>query len=434
MTPLQILAASARPLDEVFVDRIRRANRWKQFGRSVDPRNNGGHTGKQRELPLMEAEQEDAQLDDSGLRHVRPDEVAAAVLLGRGLDRHRDVLRRLDRPTSITVIEVPSPNLVDLVEKSLKDLVLSELDIINGDRCETGDDLMTVDGVAIFSRGIAADKKTSKKVNSSFGAAVQRGCAIIGIASDPDRTLPSELVRLSDARIALPPFDAESVAVIIQAITGRKPAAVPDDVARRASTDALMACVRPDFGARGSLRRLQTLLCSDRANAGPALGELHGLGAARAWGEGLAADLCEYKAGRLPWSEIDRGALITGAPGTGKTTFARALARAADVHFVATSYSNWQSNGDGHLGFVTKAIRAVFAEARERKPSILFIDEIDTLPARGTSTRHDEWWTAITNSLLEELDGFERREGVIVIAACNNPSRLDPALVRAGRL
>mgnify|MGYP001795705843 CR=1 FL=1 len=64
-----------------------------------------------------------------------------------------------------------------------------------------------------------------------------------------------------------------------------------------------------------------------------------------------------------------------------------------------------------------------------QNPSILFIDEIDTLPARGTGKWNDDWWTSITNTLLECLDGFERREGVVVIAACNDPSRLDPALV-----
>jgi ATP-dependent Zn protease len=83
---------------------------------------------------------------------------------------------------------------------------------------------------------------------------------------------------------------------------------------------------------------------------------------------------------------------------------------------------------------VTQAIRKVFAEARQKAPCILFIDEIDSLPARGSTTRYDEWWTAITNCLLEEMDGAERREGVIVISACNNPDRLDPALVRSGRL
>jgi ATP-dependent Zn protease len=118
----------------------------------------------------------------------------------------------------------------------------------------------------------------------------------------------------------------------------------------------------------------------------------------------------------------------------GKTALARAVAGEANVHFVATSYAQWQSHREGHLGHVTQAIRNAFAEARQNSPSILFIDEIDSIPARGSGKWNDDWWTSITNALLECLDGFERREGIVVIAACNDAARLDPALVRAGRL
>jgi ATP-dependent Zn protease len=181
------------------------------------------------------------------------------------------------------------------------------------------------------------------------------------------------------------------------------------------------------------LRRLLDTQGSDE-NAGPLLSEMHGLGPAKQWGLDLAADLRAYVAGKLPWSACAKGLLLSGPPGTGKTSYARALSREAGVHFIATSYAAWQSHKDGHLGSVTAAIRKTFAEAAENQPCIVFCDEIDTLPARGKSARHDDWWSAIVNTLLEQLDGFERREGVVVVAACNDPSRLDPALVRAGRL
>jgi len=129
------------------------------------------------------------------------------------------------------------------------------------------------------------------------------------------------------------------------------------------------------------------------------------------------------------------GALITGKPGVGKTSFARALAREAGVFFTATSYAQWQAHKEGHLGHVTQAIRNVFAEAQKNSPAIIFIDEIDTIPARGKGKWNDDWFGAITTCLLEMLCGFESREGLVVIAACNSdPSLLDPALVRAGRL
>jgi ATP-dependent Zn protease len=138
----------------------------------------------------------------------------------------------------------------------------------------------------------------------------------------------------------------------------------------------------------------------------------------------------------LPWSAVSGHAvLLYGPPGTGKTTYARALARecGAGVALIQSSYSEWQAFKEGHLGNVVGAIRKVFADARAKAPCILFIDEIDSLPARGTSTRHDEWWRAVTNCVLEEFTA--ENEGVVVIAACNSrPDRLDPALIRSGRL
>lgn len=167
---------------------------------------------------------------------------------------------------------------------------------------------------------------------------------------------------------------------------------------------------------------------------GPRLEDLHGYGAAGLWGRRLLETLCDYRAGRLTWGDVDGGALLVGPPGTGKTLFASALARSTGLQFFPTSYAGWQSAGEGHLGTVLKELRRVFAEASANAPSLIFIDEIDTLQARGSTGRHDDWWRSIINALLESLDGTSRREGVIVIAACNDDRGLDPALVRSGRL
>ena len=440
MTTVQRLATAARPLAEVLVDRLRAANRPSPLDRlrrrhdDEDGSCDGG-SAAQTGLPFGEDE-EYAGRYEPPLRPLRPDEVAAAVLLGRALDQDRDVLRRLQDPATIAVIEVPSPDFVEPVERVLRDIVLgADVRVIDGDRCKPGDEATAPGSVILFTRNDDIDKKTLAGGNAAFGAAVQRQGAIIGIAADPDRLLPSDLVRLAEDRIVLPPLDAEGVAAVIEAITGRKPPQVDEELSHAVTLGALVAGVRADLGAVGSLKRLRRLVGRDRSTRSvPSLADLHGLGAARAWGESLVADLRDYQAGRLSWNDVNRGILVSGPPGTGKTTFAKTLAATARVHFIATSYSEWQSNGEGHLGYVTKAIRKIFAEARRHQPTIIFIDELDTLPARGSTTRRDDWWTSITNCLLEELDGFERREGVVVIAACNDPSRLDPALVRAGRL
>ena len=290
--------------------------------------------------------------------------------------------------------------------------------------------------VALFKRKDEEKSKKSSTDDAELAAAVQRRCAILGIAADADRLLPRGLVRLAEHRIVVPALDATAVAAVIEAVTGRRPGAVDDELARRVTLEALAIAVRGDLGAERSLARLTSLLGSKVTDAEPAprLGELHGLGPAKDWALALIRDLSDYAAGRCQWASVDRGLLITGPAGVGKTALARAVAGEANVHFVATSYAQWQSHREGHLGHVTQAIRNAFAEARQNSPAILFIDEIDTIPARGTGRWNDDWWTSITNALLECLDGFERREGVVVIAACNDAARLDPALVRAGRL
>ncbi len=125
--------------------------------------------------------------------------------------------------------------------------------------------------------------------------------------------------------------------------------------------------------------------------------------------------------------------LLVGPPGTGKTTLARAIAKEAELRFVVASASAWQSVG--HLGDHLRAMRASFAEARRYAPSILFIDEIDTVGNRDRLSGHNaQYGIEVVNALLELISAQDPERPVIVIAASNAPERVDPALRRAGRL
>ncbi|EJC75777.1 ATP-dependent Zn protease [Rhizobium leguminosarum bv. trifolii WSM2012] len=160
-----------------------------------------------------------------------------------------------------------------------------------------------------------------------------------------------------------------------------------------------------------------------------------GFGEASVWALELKKDLQDWRDGKLDWTDVDKGCLLYGPPGTGKTKFAAALAAECEMHLTATSISKWQSNGDGALGDMLKAMYRTFASAKENAPSLLFLDEFDSIGDRAKfPSRHADYSTQVVNGLLECLDGIDGREGVVVVGACNHPQRIDPALIRSGRL
>jgi cell division protease FtsH len=131
--------------------------------------------------------------------------------------------------------------------------------------------------------------------------------------------------------------------------------------------------------------------------------------------------------GRIP-----KGVLLVGAPGTGKTLLARAIAGEANVPFFSMSGSDFV---EMFVGVGASRVRDLFIQGKKHAPCIIFIDEIDAVGRHrgaGLGGGHDEREQTL-NQLLVEMDGFESNEGVIIVAATNRPDVLDPALIRPGR-
>ena len=131
--------------------------------------------------------------------------------------------------------------------------------------------------------------------------------------------------------------------------------------------------------------------------------------------------------GRIP-----KGVLLVGAPGTGKTLLARAIAGEAGVPFFSISGSDFV---EMFVGVGASRVRDLFVQGKKQAPCLVFIDEIDAVGRHrgaGLGGGHDEREQTL-NQLLVEMDGFEANEGVILIAATNRPDVLDPALLRPGR-
>ena len=130
--------------------------------------------------------------------------------------------------------------------------------------------------------------------------------------------------------------------------------------------------------------------------------------------------------------QMPKGVLLVGPPGTGKTLIARAVAGEAGVPFFSISGSDFV---EMFVGMGAARVRDLFVQAREKAPCIIFIDELDAIgKARGAGMigGHDEREQTL-NQLLVEMDGFDTRVGIVIMAATNRPEVLDPALLRSGR-
>jgi hypothetical protein len=213
---------------------------------------------------------------------------------------------------------------------------------------------------------------------------------------------------------------------------------------RAVATKEIARKVEADAKAEKSaaVKKSVSVASTDRGADVLPLSQMPGVDArARDWGMTLARDIADIRSGVIGYDDLDRGVLLSGAPGTGKTTYAKALARECGVEIIDINLTEtWGSRklGGGLSGFI-REIEDLFDKAREYAATdhacIVFIDEIDSLGRRDKFSGHNASINTETMTyMLSKLDGYDRHNGVIIVGATNYPQNLDPALLRPGRL
>ncbi|MCO5091706.1 AAA family ATPase [Bosea sp. (in: a-proteobacteria)] len=330
-----------------------------------------------------------------------------------------DIMERIDDESSLAmVVSVPSADWVEPVIDAL------------GSLREWNDVVAPIPG-------------SKKRPSSALCAAkLANGLSVVGVAVAPERQLPTALVTAADVRIAIGTPDNSVIARVIATATGDRTMTMPPRVATGLDYYDIVSAIRTGSTAQECVGRLeaaaasQTVVDATVADV-PRLEEMHGYGAAGEWGLRLVNDLCAWRRGDLPFEAIDRHVVLASDPGLGKSTYVRALAKSVGLPLFVTSVASWFSSTDGYLNSVIKEVDRVFGAAAACAPAILFLDELDALPDRGTvGERNRDYWVPVITNVLMSLDSATSgvASKLIVIGATNHAGRVDPALVRPGRL
>lgn len=331
-----------------------------------------------------------------------------------------DLMARLNGgETLVVAVQVPTPAWVKQIEGCFKRLV----------------------GRALVIGRDGSDRTRHKADigNEGVADALAEGRPVIGIATS-SALLPGSLVAGSDVSVDI----AVTGSVVNDAIVRfvGAPARLPGvDGLGALDFGDIVVNFRADSSAADIVDRLKR--AADRRNAPrrdrlPKLVDAVEFGEVRDFGLSLGEDVQAFRQNNLKWSDISglANCVFAGDPGLGKTFFARILAEHLGVPLIVGSISEIFATTAGYLDSCVKGVRDLFMRAEAAKAA-LFIDELDALPSRANlDARHLSWWAPVIAEFLLLLDSATsgNQEMRFVWAATNHVDRLDPALIRPGRL
>ncbi len=367
------------------------------------------------------------------------DEAAAAILLADCLEAEPAITGSFRSGSPVVVVQAPDARSRPWMDHVLKVCVLGRSTPVLTER--QLDSMLLSPRVLKRRHAVIMDcdveKREREKLDERGMTALSLGLPVCVVSTDVGRNVPARIRSAADLAIFPGGWKASSLSLMIEAVTGDSVIVSEESWLASVTLDDLRMSVSSQRGGEESLARLRVVATTRRAQEAevPELISLSGYGDARRVGLEMVQDLHDLREGRIGWADVGRGLVLAGPPGVGKTFYARSFAKSADLPLVIASLAQWQASGDGHLGDCLKAMKLSFAEARACAPSVLFIDELDSLGDRATfHHQHRDYSSQVVNALLEELDGAADRTGVVVLGATNHPDRIDPAILRAGRL